>query len=835
MPVSFGGSGLPLDNHEPTQAVTYLINTGGVFPTDPSPGIDILGSIVPFAGNFAPDGYHIADGSLLPIAGHTALFSLLGTLYGGDGTTDFALPDLRGRDIVGASGTAPVGSQVGQENTTVTAANLPASAGGSGQAIDNQAPGLAMNYIISTSGIFPSNGGGSPSFNTQYVGEVIAFASVAAAIPNGWALCDGSLLSVASNPVLFDVLGTTYGGDGVNNFALPDLRNKVVIGTGSNDVIGNQVGVNAITLTTANIIDAVPQLSNVGPSVAATEQVIVVLDTNIQVSDANLGALNGGLGNYTGASLTLARHGGANSEDTFSFDATGATFTISSGNLQSGGLTFATFTNAGGTLTINFVNTGTLPTTALVQNVLQHIAYEDTSDNPPASVQLDYLFSDGNSGAQGTPSSPATDTQSLTVNITAVDDPAIAQNDAFTIAANAVLGSGLSLFNDNGSGPDHDPDGPALTVASVNGVAGNVGHQFTLPSGALLTVNADGSFSYDPNHAFDTLAAPGSGAADTTATDSFSYTLGDGGASATVTLTIDGVDNASTIYDGTGGNDTITGGSPGALYDLSQGGNDTVTGGAGNDGFFFGGAYTPADHVDGGAGSNNQIGLHGNYSGGMTLSGSSIVNIQVLAMQPGFNYNFTTTDDLVPTGQTFSFWSVSMTSANHVILDGSAESDGRFNFYLGQGNDTATGGAGNDLFYGEGGADTLRGNGGADTFAYLAVSDSTGASFDTIQDFTAGTDKFKLPAGDTVTGIDATVASGTLTTATFDADLAAAIGAGQLLPHHAVLFTPTTTDYPGHTFLIVDANGTAGYQAGQDFVFDVTGGSLAGLSTGDFT
>ena len=57
----------------------------------------LLGQIQPFGFNFAPRGWAKCDGQLLPIAQHSALFSLLGTTYGGDGRTTFALPDLRGR------------------------------------------------------------------------------------------------------------------------------------------------------------------------------------------------------------------------------------------------------------------------------------------------------------------------------------------------------------------------------------------------------------------------------------------------------------------------------------------------------------------------------------------------------------------------------------------------------------------------------------------------------------------------------------------------------------------------------------------------------------------
>lgn len=60
-----------------------------------------IGQIIMFGGNFAPRGWAYCDGQLLPIDQNTALFSLMGTIYGGDGRTTFALPDLRGRSPVG--------------------------------------------------------------------------------------------------------------------------------------------------------------------------------------------------------------------------------------------------------------------------------------------------------------------------------------------------------------------------------------------------------------------------------------------------------------------------------------------------------------------------------------------------------------------------------------------------------------------------------------------------------------------------------------------------------------------------------------------------------------
>lgn len=89
-----------------------------------------IGQISIFAGNFAPRGWALCDGQLLPISSFTALFSLLGTTYGGDGRTTFALPDLRGRVAVG-DGSGPgltprrVGERSGSQTVTLTAAQLP--------------------------------------------------------------------------------------------------------------------------------------------------------------------------------------------------------------------------------------------------------------------------------------------------------------------------------------------------------------------------------------------------------------------------------------------------------------------------------------------------------------------------------------------------------------------------------------------------------------------------------------------------------------------------------------------------------------------------------------
>lgn len=176
-----------------------------------------LSEIMLVAFNFAPKGWALCNGQLLPINQNQALFSLLGTTYGGNGITNFALPDLRGRVVVGegdgyllgqrwgsdshtllatqipphvhgikastVQGTTPLsgtagptvhhyaadngggGPQYGNAGTvnaalanstsTNPAVNVSSSAGGS-QAHENRQPYLTLNYIIALQGIFPS-------------------------------------------------------------------------------------------------------------------------------------------------------------------------------------------------------------------------------------------------------------------------------------------------------------------------------------------------------------------------------------------------------------------------------------------------------------------------------------------------------------------------------------------------------------------------------------------------------------------------------------------------------------------------------------------------------
>ncbi|MCP3951844.1 MAG: BspA family leucine-rich repeat surface protein, partial [Desulfobacterales bacterium] len=166
----------------------------------------------------------------------------------------------------------------------------------------------------------------------------------------------------------------------------------------------------------------------------------VVLDADVTVSDAGLDALNGGLGNYDGASLTLVRNGGASADDVFGNSGLLGTLT-ESGALVYNDTTIGTVTtNSGGTLVLSF---NTNATSARVDSTLQSIAYSNSSDAPPVSAQIDWSFDDGKD-SQGTGDAlQATGSTTVTIEVTPAQDDSYStsEDDTLNVAANGVLGN----------------------------------------------------------------------------------------------------------------------------------------------------------------------------------------------------------------------------------------------------------------------------------------------------------------------------------------------------------------------------------------------------------
>jgi Ca2+-binding RTX toxin-like protein len=219
--------------------------------------------------------------------------------------------------------------------------------------------------------------------------------------------------------------------------------------------------------------------------------------------------------------------------------------------------------------------------------------------------------------------------------------------------------------------------------------------------------------------------------------------------------------NASTLE--VGENLTFDGSAEtnGSFFIYGGKGVDTLTGGSGADVFFFAedGRFAATDHIDGGAGQDVMV-LRGNYS--LTLSGTSIVNVETVVLNSGsdarfyaagtpFSYDITTADDTVAAGQTMTFNGGQLSAAETLHFDGSLETNGNFRLFGGSADDVIKGGAGNDLIYGGLGHDDLTGGAGADTFRYQGAGESTASASDHILDFASG-DIIDLGRIDAVTG-----------------------------------------------------------------------------------
>ncbi len=333
----------------------------------------------------------------------------------------------------------------------------------------------------------------------------------------------------------------------------------------------------------------------------------------------------------------------------------------------------------------------------------------------------------------------------------------------------------------------------------------------------------------------------------------YNLTTDDGNVAAGTSLTVNGLNLSGTALtfngsaetdgrftiEGGAGNDVVTGGAGNDIFYRYVGGNHTAHGGGGNDLFVFKNAFTAQDSVDGGAGAN-VISLDGDYSAGLTLLASTMVNIGKIELAAGHSYNITTTDANVGAGKALTIAGNTLGTTDTLTFNGSAETDGKLVIDGGSGIDTLTGGAGDDHIEGGGNADHLNGGGGHDIFIYTREGDSLGSAnggpagsgFDTITNFDFALDK--LDMWFTVTAVDTEVTAGQLRQPFFDTDLTNTLTSGVLGAHSAVLFTPTTGDYDGQLFLIIDNNGVAGYQAG-DTVIDITGaGHLTHLTTASF-
>ncbi len=136
---------------------------------------------------------------------------------------------------------------------------------------------------------------------TSFVGEIRMFGGNFA--PAGWMTCEGQILPIAENDVLFTLIGTTYGGDGQTTFALPDLRGRIPMHQGTT-ILGASSGTETVTLTTNQIPihthtalagASVGHLSEPGNAVPAAHRDFAVFDasTNVPMAPTSLAAAGG--------------------------------------------------------------------------------------------------------------------------------------------------------------------------------------------------------------------------------------------------------------------------------------------------------------------------------------------------------------------------------------------------------------------------------------------------------------------------------------------------------------------------------------------------------------
>jgi Ca2+-binding RTX toxin-like protein len=401
-------------------------------------------------------------------------------------------------------------------------------------------------------------GAGNAAFYTEQAAGVVVSGTLSLADVDNTNLA-GATVAISSGVVPGDTLNFTNQNGITGSY---DAGTHILTLSGSASLANYQAALRSVTFSSNS--DDPTIFGNVNRTIAFSVSdgtlASTVATSTVTVTAVNDAPTLGGAGNtalYTEQAAAIVLGGALALADPDNAALAGASVTISAGFVAGDTLNFTNQNGISGSYNAatHVLTLSGASSVANYQAALRSVTFASASDNPDAfgaspSRTITWKVDDGQAANH------ASNTATSTLTVTAVNDPASLHNDAFAANEN-FLGDGFNVLANNGFGADSDPDS-VLQVTAVNGVAASIGHQITLASGALLTLNADGSFLYDSNHVFDALAAPGSGSADTSATDTFNYAVN--GTVETATVTVTGVDSNDTLH-GTAANDTFDGGS----------------------------------------------------------------------------------------------------------------------------------------------------------------------------------------------------------------------------------------------------------------------------------
>ena len=270
-------------------------------------GDPFMGEIRMMASDRAPVGWVTCDGQALSPSNHPELFEKVGTAFGGDGTTSFLLPDLRGRAPVHVGREHPLGRAGGAEKVGLGVAHLPShghgangtladaahtsiegnvpatlartaqsaygtieplnaispdmvSASGGGEPHENMQPFVCLNFVMALEGDWPAPGPRPipAPVESPFVGEVRLWATGGDFVEKDFLPCDGRELPIAQHTALYHVIGDRFGPAVPGNFKLPLLDDRVPVHAGQGDgltarAVGQAGGVAEVELTEAEM------------------------------------------------------------------------------------------------------------------------------------------------------------------------------------------------------------------------------------------------------------------------------------------------------------------------------------------------------------------------------------------------------------------------------------------------------------------------------------------------------------------------------------------------------------------------------------------------------